>query len=256
MLTVISPAKSLDFDPIEVDTTAPRFPEETASLVRTARRKGIKDLQALMDISEKLARLNRDRFRDWDMAPEKPAIFAFNGDTYTGLDAATLSDDALRYGQEHLRILSGLYGLLRPLDALKPYRLEMGSKLSTRRGRDLYAFWGDRIAKTLTADAEATGAGWLLNCASQEYFGAVDRKALSLPVVTPTFLEDKPGGPKIVSFFAKQARGAMARFALENRVQHPSDLQGFETGGYVYQPDRSTEDAPVFLRPAEARTAA
>ncbi|MCK0168813.1 peroxide stress protein YaaA [Jannaschia sp. S6380] len=256
MLTVISPAKSLDFDPVDVPPTAPRFADDTARLVRTARRKGIRDLQALMDISEKLARLNRDRFRDWEAAPEKPAIFAFAGDTYTGLDAATLSEDALRHAQGHLRILSGLYGLLRPLDALKPYRLEMGSKLATRRGRDLYAFWGDRIAKALEEDAAANGATCLVNCASQEYFGAVDREALTLPVVTPTFLEDRPDGPKIVSFFAKQARGAMARYVIENRIEGPSDLRAFDSGGYLWQADRSTPQAPVFLRPDRAAQAA
>ncbi len=254
MLTVISPAKSLDFEPVATSMTTPRFPDETAKLVTRARNLGLKDLRELMSISDKLARLNRDRFRDWHDAPEKPAVFAFAGDTYTGLDAATLTDDALRYAQNHLRILSGLYGLLRPLDALKPYRLEMGSRLSTRRGKDLYAFWGDRIAKVLNEDAAATGATHLLNCASQEYFGAVDRKALKLPVITPTFLEDKPSGPKQVSFFAKQARGAMARFVSDNRISDPADLKGFATGGYVWQD--SPDDAPVFLRPDQASKAA
>jgi cytoplasmic iron level regulating protein YaaA (DUF328/UPF0246 family) len=256
MLTVLSPAKSLDLDPVDIAPTPPRFPEETSSLVRTARRKGIRDLQDLMSISEKLARLNRDRFRDWDIAPEKPAIFAFDGDTYTGFDAATLTDDALRHAQTHLRILSGLYGLLRPLDALKPYRLEMGSRLATRRGKDLYAFWGDRIATVLNDDAAESCATHLLNCASQEYFGAVRTGTLALPVVTPSFLEDKPGGPKMISFFAKQARGAMARFVVDNRLTDPADLRGFTTGGYVYQPDRSAPDRPVFLRPDQAAKAA
>ena len=254
MLTVISPAKSLDFEPVDLPMTEPRFAEETAMLLTRARRLGLKDLRDLMSISESLARLNRDRFRDWDTAPEKPAVLAFNGDTYTGLEAATLSEDALRHAQGNLRILSGLYGLLRPMDALKPYRLEMGSKLNTRRGKDLYAFWGDRIARALNADAEEARTDLLLNCASQEYFGAVDRKALTLRVITPTFLEDKPGGPKIVSFFAKQARGAMARFVVENRITDPADLRGFTTGGYEWQ--HGPEEAPVFLRSAEATRAA
>ncbi|MEL6585262.1 MAG: peroxide stress protein YaaA [Pseudomonadota bacterium] len=254
MLTVISPAKKLDFDPIDHGMTAPRFQDDTAALLTSARRKGIKDLMSLMDISEALARLNRDRFRDWDDAPEKPAMFAFNGDTYTGLDAATLDEDTIRWAQDHLRILSGLYGLLRPLDALKPYRLEMGSRLATRRGKDLYAFWGDRISKALNDDAEAAGTDILLNCASQEYFGAVAPKALKLRIVTPTFQEDRPGGPKVISFFAKQARGAMARFVSENRITDVSDLRGFTTGGYAWQD--SPDDAPIFLRSEAARSAA
>ena len=256
MLTVISPAKKLDLAPVDHAATEPRFPDDTAALLTSARRQTIRGLQALMDISEPLARLNRDRFRDWDAAPEKPAIFAFAGDTYTGLDAATMSADALRHAQAHLRILSGLYGLLRPLDAMKPYRLEMGSRLATRRGKTLYAFWGDRLARALNDDAEEAGAHVLLNCASQEYFGAVDRNALKLPVVTPTFLEDRPGGPKVVSFFAKQARGAMARFVADTRLTDPADLRAFTTGGYEYRPDRSTPEAPVFLRPARSAEAA
>ena len=249
MLTLLSPAKKLDLAPSEAPMSAPRFPDDTARLVAAARALGVDDLRRLMSISEPLARLNRDRYRDWDTAPEKAAIHAFAGDTYTGLDAATLPDDAQRYAQDRLRILSGLYGLLRPQDALKPYRLEMGSRLAGPWGRDLYAFWGDRIARALNADAEAVGARILLNCASREYAAAIDRDALGLPVVTPVFLEDKPGGPKIVGFFAKQARGAMARFVLENRIEDPADLRAFASGGYDYQPDRSTPEALVFLRP-------
>lgn len=256
MLTVISPAKKLDMTPVDGATTAPAFGGETATLLDLARDLSVGDLMKLMDISEKLAVLNRDRFRDWDTAPEKPAIFTFAGDTYTGLDAGSLSSDALRQADGHLRILSGLYGLLRPMDALKPYRLEMGSRLATPAGKTLYAFWGDRIAKRLNTDAGETGSTILLNCASQEYFGAVDRKALSLQVVTPTFLEDKPDGPKIVSFFAKQARGAMARFVLENRITDADDLRGFTAGGYAYDAARSTEDTPVFRRADTAKAAA
>jgi cytoplasmic iron level regulating protein YaaA (DUF328/UPF0246 family) len=254
MLTVISPAKSLDATPVDLPASEPRLLSDTAQLVTRARRLGIKDLRGLMSISEDLARLNRDRFRDWDDAPAKPAIRLFDGDTYAGLDAASLSEDALRHAQDNLRILSGLYGLLRPLDAIRPYRLEMGTRLNTRRGRDLYAFWGDRIAESLNADAGAAGTDLLLNCASKEYFRAADRPALRLRVITPTFLEDRPGGPKLVSFAAKRARGAMARFVAEHRIADPADLRGFDTGGYAWQD--SPEDAPVFLRSAEAARAA
>ncbi|SDY28570.1 hypothetical protein SAMN05444004_10144 [Jannaschia faecimaris] len=256
MLTVISPAKKLDFDAVDHATTPPRFPDDVSELLNVVRALSVDDLMKLMSISENLAVLNRDRFRDWDDAPEKAAVFAFAGDTYTGLDAATLSDDALRQAKGNLRILSGMYGLLRPLDALKPYRLEMGSRLANPRGKNLYDFWGDRIARALNDDGKASGATHLLNCASQEYFGAVDRDALTLRVITPRFLEDKAGGPKVVGFYAKQARGAMARYVMENRITDPADLRGFTTGGYEYQASQSEDGAPVFLRPDQAQKAA
>jgi hypothetical protein len=207
-----------------------------------------------MAISEPLAVLNRDRFKSFAAAPEPdqlhPAALMFAGDTYIGLEAKTLSEDALRWAQDRLRILSGLYGLLRPLDAIQPYRLEMGSKLATARAADLYGYWGKRLARALNAQAAALGTGTLVNCASQEYFGAVDRNALKLRVITPVFLEDKAGEAKIVSFFAKQARGAMARFIAENRLTDPVSIQSFDTGGYRFQPQRSDGDCWVFLRPA------
>ena len=174
----------------------------------------------------------------------------FAGDTYAGLEAKTLDPDALRWAQGHLRILSGLYGVLRPLDEIAAYRLEMGSKLKNPRGADLYAFWRGQVAAALNEAAAETGARALVNCASIEYFGAVDTKALDLPVITPTFLEDKNGEAKIVSFFAKKARGAMARFIAENRLTDPDALKDFATGGYVYDASRSAPDAPVFIRSA------
>jgi cytoplasmic iron level regulating protein YaaA (DUF328/UPF0246 family) len=254
MLTVLSPAKSLDFSPVTHAATAPRWQEEAVRLARTARNLTLRDLRALMDISDDLARLNRDRFRDFaaDPSPDKtkPAVFAFAGDTYIGLDARTLSDDDIAHAQDRVRLLSGLYGLLRPLDAIQPYRLEMGSRLHTRRGDTLYAFWGDRIARALNADAAAIGTDTLLNCASVEYFTAAQRPALRLRVITPTFLEEKGGKRSIVSFFAKRARGAMARFVIENRLTDPADLTDFTVGGYAFDPDQSTPDNPVFLRPA------
>jgi cytoplasmic iron level regulating protein YaaA (DUF328/UPF0246 family) len=254
MLIVLSPAKSLDFSPTTRAATAPRWQDEAVRLARTARNLTLRDLKSLMDISDDLARLNRDRFRDFaaDPAPDrtKPAVFAFAGDTYVGLDAGTLSDDDIAHAQDRLRLLSGLYGLLRPLDAIQPYRLEMGSRLHTRRGENLYAFWGDRIARALNADAAAVGTDILLNCASLEYFAAADRPALRLRVITPTFLEEKAGKRSIVSFFAKRARGAMARFVIENRVSDPADLTGFTSGGYAFDPGASTPSNPVFVRAA------
>lgn len=255
MLTVISPAKRLDWsDRPGLETTEPAFLDDAASLARTARRLSKPKLMELMDISADLAKLNQDRFRDFEAAPAngvtRPAALAFAGDTYTGLEAASLDAETLDYAQNHLRILSGLYGLLRPLDAIQAYRLEMGSKLSTRKGRDLYAYWGPRIAEALNAQGRSVGARALVNCASQEYFGAVDRAALDLRVIEPVFMEEKPGGPKIVSFFAKKARGAMARFILERRITDPEGLRDFDTGGYAFVPEQSSADRIVFIRPA------
>jgi cytoplasmic iron level regulating protein YaaA (DUF328/UPF0246 family) len=256
MLTVLSPAKRLDWSvPTPAGATEPAFGAEAMSLARTARNLPLRDLKALMALSDDLARLNRDRFKAFAEAPDpevlRIAAYAFAGDTYVGLDAKSLSPDDLRWAQDRLRILSGLYGVLRPLDLIQPYRLEMGSRLKTRRGGTLYAYWGDRIAKALRAQADALGTGTLVNCASAEYFGAVDLKALGLRVITPGFYEDRDGEVKIVSFFAKKARGAMARFIVENRLTDPDALAGFETGGYRLDPDRSTPDAPVFVRPYE-----
>lgn len=252
MLTVISPAKSLDFSPHGPEPTTPDWQDDALRLAKTARNLTLGGLKGLMDLSDDLARLNRDRFRNFAAEPGPQAVraaaFAFNGDTYQGLEARTLSEDELRWAQDHLRILSGLYGLLRPLDAIQPYRLEMGSRLKTRRGSNLYDYWGDQIAKALRAQAEALGTDTLVNCASEEYFKAADRKSLKLRVITPVFMELKDGRPRIVSFFAKRARGAMARHIVQNRLTRPEDLRGFCTGGYAYAPDESTENKYVFMR--------
>lgn len=252
MLTVLSPAKKLDLSPVAVVPTQPLWPEEAARLARTMRGLTLGGLRDLMDLSDDLARLNRDRFRAFvdDPAPEavRPAVFAFAGDTYVGLDVRTLSDDDLRWAQDRLRILSGLYGLLRPLDAIQPYRLEMGSRLRTRRGATLYDFWGDRIARALTAQAQECGTDTLVNCASEEYFAAAARPALKLRVVTPVFLEEKAGKRSVVSFYAKRARGAMARFIVENRLTDPAALRDFASGGYAFEAESSVPDRPVFVR--------
>ncbi|WP_375550944.1 peroxide stress protein YaaA [Rhodophyticola porphyridii] len=253
MLTVISPAKRLDWAPRAVEMSAPAFQDDADALAEVARGLSVRELGALMHISDDLARLNHERFQRFaeDRDDLRPAALAFAGDTYTGLEAASLDPDDLRFAQQRLRILSGLYGLLRPLDAIRPYRLEMGSRLSTPRGPSLYAYWGDRLARALNAEAERTNSDTLINCASVEYFSAVDAGALDLRVITPTFLEDKPGGPKIVSFFAKKARGAMARFIIEHRLTQPEHITEFAIGGYRYAPDLSTDTKPAFLR-AEA----
>lgn len=252
MLIVVSPAKSLDMTPVDVMPTEPAFQEDAVRLAKTARNLTLTQLRDLMGISDALARLNRDRFRDFAAEPGaehvKPAVLAFDGDTYKGLEAKTLSEDDLRWAQDHLRILSGLYGLLRPLDGMQPYRLEMGSRLKTRRGGSLYDYWGDQIAKALNAQAAEIGTDTLINCASQEYFTAANRKALKLRVITPQFYEVKNGKSSIVSFFAKRARGAMARYIIENRITDPADVAGFHVGGYAFDPDQSDDHTMVFSR--------
>jgi len=258
MLTVISPAKRLDWVARDATMTEPEFQEDAEVLARAAKRLSQAELGKLMHISPDLAKLNAERFERFaeDKDDVRPAALAFAGDTYIGLEAGSLDGDDMRFAQDRLRILSGLYGVLRPLDAIQPYRLEMGSRLKTRKGPNLYAYWGDRLAQALNAQAEGLGADTLVNCASVEYFSAVDPKALKLNVITPQFLEDKPGGPKIVSFFAKKARGAMARFVIERRLTTPEGILDFDTGGYAYAPDLSEPGKPAFFRSAEAASAA
>lgn len=255
MLTVISPAKRLNEKPHPLPEgfaqTQPAFLTDAAKLAKLARGLSAEDLCGLMDISPKLGALNRDRFRDFDAkAPGQPAAFLFDGDTYAGLEARHMDPDALRWAQGHLRILSGLYGLLRPLDGIQPYRLEMGARLANSKGPDLYHWWGKKPAQALKALAAECGARVLVNCASAEYFGAVDLKALGLPVITPVFLEEKAGEAKIVSFWAKKARGAMARFIAENHLTDPGDLRGFTTGGYAFVAGQSDASRLIFRRAA------
>lgn len=252
MLIVLSPAKRLDFT--EADPALPasqrRFVEDTASLAKTARRQTKADLRRLMGISDDLARLNVERFKAFDAESTDgvQAAFAFAGDVYEGLKARELDVAGLAFAQDRLRILSGLYGLLRPLDRIQPYRLEMGTRLKTRRGASLYDFWGDRLSKQLNADAEGQADPTLVNLASQEYFGAVDAKALKLPVVTPQFREEKNGESRIISFFAKKARGSMARFAIDERLERAEDLKAFDRDGYAFDKAASTEGEWIFTR--------
>jgi len=249
MLVVVSPAKKMDMSPVAgITPSRPAFRAEAEELAQVARGLDVGGLQKLMKISERLARLNAERFAAFGAMAEKPAALAFAGDTYQGLEAGSLDAEEIAWAQDHLRILSGLYGVLRPLDAIEPYRLEMGSRLATERGKTLYAFWGDRIARALRQQAEKIGTQTLVNCASQEYFSAVDPCALGLRVITPVFLEERGGEAKIVSFYAKRARGAMARFVIQKRLRDLEGLLEFDTGGYAHAPDLSTPDRPVFLR--------
>lgn len=260
MLTVISPAKRLNEksrDLMGLEPTLPDFSNDANRLAKIARGLSPQDLCHLMEISPNLGKLNHERFQAFGPKnPTFPAAFLFDGDTYAGLEARTMEADTLRWAQRHLRILSGLYGLLRPLDLIQSYRLEMGSRLENPKGKDLYAFWGSKLAKALNEQAKEVGATSLINCASTEYFTAVDRKALKLPTITPVFLEERDGDAKIVSFWAKKARGAMARFVSQHRLTDPSDLRGFDLGGYKFRADQSDEVRLVFSRNiAEANAA-
>lgn len=257
MLIVLSPAKSLDFtSPATTERrTEPRLIDDAAELAGVMAGKSESEVARLMSLSPRLAALNADRFAMWTADPPREdarqAVLAFDGDVYRGLEARETFDARdMTQAQKVLRILSGLYGVLRPLDAILPYRLEMGTRLATGRGDDLYAFWGDRITRLLRGDLEASpGNGALVNLASQEYFAAVDPDALGARIVTPSFLDSKDGGPyRMVSFFAKRARGAMAGWMVRERIMRVSHLAGFEGLGYRYDPDRSAPEAPVFVR--------
>ncbi len=253
MLVVISPAKKLDESPARQAGTTPIFQAEADRLAEIAAGLSGEDLQKLMRISPRLGALNAARFRAFASGEgAKPAVEMFSGDTYTGLEARSLDPDEMAYAQEHLRILSGLYGLLRPLDRIQPHRLEMGTRLANPRGRNLYEYWGDRIALALAEQAARLGTDTLVNCASAEYFKAADRPALGLRVVTPVFMEETEKGPRIVSFYAKRARGAMARFVVQRRVDDPEGLKDFDSGGYRFRPEMSEGDRLVFLRAGAA----
>lgn len=253
MLILLSPAKNMNFDPVERDlpATEPPLIGETRILSKTTRQLTAPKIKAMMKISDDLARLNRERFQafDADAPGEKQAAFAFNGEVYRGLEADSLSDADLDYAQDHLRILSGMYGALRPLDAIHPYRLEMGRKLHTRRGENLYDFWGDRIAKELNSLQEGKDNPVVLNLASNEYFKSVDRKKLKGRVITANFKEEKDGQLRALMVFAKKARGMMARWAIQNRVDDPAELRKFDLGGYRFEADGSSEDELLFTRP-------
>jgi cytoplasmic iron level regulating protein YaaA (DUF328/UPF0246 family) len=247
MLTVISPAKRLN-ETAPAGLLEPIFAREASALAKIARALSVDDLCKLMDISPTLGALNHARFAGFARAQTYSAAHLFDGDTYTGLEFETMEPDARHWADGHLRILSGLYGLLRPMDAIAPYRLEMGSRLANPKGANLYAFWRDKIAKALRAQAAEVWAKAVVNCASVEYFGAVDQKALNLPVITPVFLEEQDGQAKIVSFWAKQARGAMARYICMHHLTDPDDLRGFNLGGYRYRADQSSAEKHVFMR--------
>ncbi len=248
MIAVLSPAKTLDYESAlpKLDPTAPRFADEAKTLAHAAAHLTQKKLSELMHISPALAKLNADRYRDFDTLPERPAMFAFAGDVYTGLEAKTLDEAAVDYAQDHVRMLSGLYGLLRPLDLMRPYRLEMGTRWAPRKTK-LTEWWGDRIAKLLADDVEAEGSGTILNLASQEYWAAADGKLpSSIRVVAIDFREGE--AQKFVSFHAKKARGMVARWLVEHRVDTIEGIKGFDSDGYAYDAAGSSDAQFRFVR--------
>ena len=249
MIAVLSPAKTLDFERAlpPLDATRPYFAGEASGLAKSAANLSQKRLADLMHISPRLAKLNAERFRDFADLPERPALFAFAGDVYTGFEAYTLGDAGVAFAQDHVRMLSGLYGLLRPLDAIRPYRLEMGTRWAPRR-KSLTDWWGDRIAELLRKQLAAEGSGVVLNLASQEYFAAIRGRLADVRVVDVEFREPGPDGPRFVSFSAKRARGMMARWLCEHHVTDVETMRGFDSDGYRFDPDESGADRWRFTR--------
>lgn len=249
MIALLSPAKTLDFErelpPLQV--TTPYFAEDANRLAKSAANLSQKRLAELMHISPRLAKLNADRFRDFDDLPERPALFAFAGDVYTGFEVHTLDEAGVAFAQDHVRMLSGLYGLLRPLDAIRPYRLEMGTRWAPRR-KSLTEWWGDRIAAHLREQIAREGSGVVLNLASQEYFAAVKGKLDGLRIIEVDFREPGPDGPRFVSFSAKRARGMMARWLCEHHVTDIETMRGFDSDGYRFDADASDADHWRFTR--------
>ncbi|WP_404397331.1 peroxide stress protein YaaA [Idiomarina loihiensis] len=254
MLAVVSPAKNLDYesDLPELNVTQPRLLDNAEELVEVCRQLSPQQLGSLMKISDKLAGLNAARFEQWQRPfnedNARPAMYAFNGDVYTGLDAASLNSEAIDTAQKQLRILSGLYGVLRPLDLMQPYRLEMGSKLDNPKGKNLYEYWGDTITQMLNDDLAELGSSTLVNLASNEYFSAVKPKALNADIITPVFKDEKNGQYKVISFYAKKARGLMARFTLNQKPKSVSDLKEFDANGYSFNEAMSSDKQLVFCR--------
>lgn len=254
MLILISPAKTLDYQSPLATTrfTQPELLDHSQQLIDTARRLSAPQISKLMGISDKLASLNAIRFHDWqpDFTPDnaRQAILAFKGDVYTGLQAETFSEADFDFAQQHLRMLSGLYGVLRPLDLMQPYRLEMGIRLENAKGKDLYQFWGDVITNKLNEAIAAQGDDYVVNLASDEYFRSVKTQKLAAQIIKPVFLDEKNGKFKVISFYAKKARGLMSRYIIENRLTKPEHLKAFNSEGYFFDEEASDARELVFKR--------
>ncbi|MFV5367695.1 peroxide stress protein YaaA [Acinetobacter junii] len=254
MLALISPAKTLDYTTaLPTDThTQPRLLEQSQQLIDMCRKLSATEIASLMTVSEKIANLNVERFRDWNaefnFSNARQALFAFKGDVYTGLDAYHLKDQDIDFAQQHLRMLSGLYGLLRPLDLMMPYRLEMGTKLKNTRGNNLYEFWGSIITDQINQDLAEIDAKLLVNLASDEYYKSVNEKKIQAEIIKPVFLDQKNGKYKVISFYAKKARGLMARYLIENKLSQVEQLKAFDSEGYYFDAESSSDKELVFKR--------
>ncbi len=254
MLTLLSPAKTLnfDFETNGLPVTSPRFEADSAELLSTCRKLSVAQLRKLMSISQSLAELAHDRFEAMEIPftadNSKPAVLAFQGDAYRGLDAASLNKRDLKWSQRRLRILSGFYGILRPLDLIQPYRLEMGTRLANPRGKNLYEFWGSQVTDALNAEHADRPVKAVLNLASNEYFKSVKTADLAAPLVTALFKENREGQLRTISFSAKRARGMMVRFIIQNRIDAPAGIRDFHEEGYTYRPDLSDDATMLFVR--------
>jgi len=251
MILLLSPAKSLDYESPLPDLTAsrPRFADEALVLAAAASKLGARKLGKLMSISDKLAKLNAARYSDFAGQGERPALYAFSGDVYVGFEAKSLDEPAIRFAQDHVRIISGLYGLLRPLDLIRPYRLEMGTRWAPGRKKNLYQLWGSSISNALAADLLGEGSDVLINCASKEYWQAVEQAPPEgVRIITMDFREDGPDGPVFLSFNAKRARGMMARWMCEHRITKPEQLKQFDSNGYRFVAEGSTDELWRFVR--------
>ena len=254
MLALISPAKTLDYETaLPTDTyTQPRLLQQSQQLIDVCRKLSATEIASLMTVSEKIANLNLGRFRDWnadfDFSNARQAMFAFKGDVYTGLDAYDLDNQDIDFAQQHLRMLSGLYGLLRPLDLMMPYRLEMGTKLNNTRGHNLYEFWGNIITDQINQDLANIDAKVLVNLASDEYYKSVNEKKIQVEIIKPVFLDQKNGKYKVISFYAKKARGLMARYIIKNKLSQVEQLKAFKSDGYYFDTESSSDKRLVFKR--------
>jgi len=254
MIVTLSPAKTLDFDSkcLTSNYSSPEFVSDSKILINRLKKISQDDLCSLMSISEKLAKLNYDRYRSWslpfDVNNSRQALLAFKGDVYTGFNLESWKASDFNFAQNRLRILSGLYGILKPLDLIQAYRLEMGTALDNKRGKNLYDFWGKKLTNSINACIKETKSKALVNLASNEYANAIELKSINAEVITPTFKDHKNGKYKFISFYAKKARGMMADFIIQNKVREPSKLLSFNCGGYYYCPEQSSPNLPVFLR--------